>query len=69
MLSVYPTLWADELRQFWTPQVPVEIDAGSEPWRIAFVVIAFQTNQNIGKGWDYQYSGNLPGSPELPSPL
>jgi hypothetical protein len=64
-----PTLWADELRQFWTPQVPLQIDGGSEPWRIAFVVIAFQTNQNIGKGWDYQYAGNLPGSPTMPSPM
>jgi len=63
-----PTLWADELRQFATPQIPVTIDKGSEPWRIAFVVIAYQTNQNLGKGWDYYYQGNLPGLQPM-SPL
>jgi hypothetical protein len=36
------------------------IDKGSEPWRITFVAIGYQTNQSIGKGWDYYYSGNLP---------
>jgi hypothetical protein len=66
-----PTLWADELRQFGTKtfSLPTVIDEGSEPWRIAFVVIAYQTNQNIGVGWDYYYKGNLPGLQPPRAPL
>jgi hypothetical protein len=63
-----PTLWADELRQFAKPETPITIDKGSQPWRIAFVVIAYQTNgtaQSTGE-WDYYYQGHLPTP--LPAP-
>jgi hypothetical protein len=63
-----PTLWADELRQFAKPETPAAIDDGSQPWRIVFVVIAYQTNgtaQSTGQ-WDYYYPGDL-GAP-IPAP-
>src|SRR5262249_23427472 len=63
-----PTLWADELRKFAKPETPVNIDPGSQPWRIVFVVVAYQTNgtaQSTGQ-WDYYYTGDL-GAP-IPPP-
>jgi hypothetical protein len=71
--SPAPTLWGDELREFAqdknTVTVPVVVDPGSQPWRVAFVVTAYQTNKNIGIGWDYIYKGNLPSSGPSPAAL